>query len=92
MKEVRSIIDQTNSKMLKKVEQLEDNKGKDTRAIESFIFEMEQKFKEFEEAQSMKMVPNGMVNGIPLKEEMGGIGTKLDIVKQVFIFFGTKIL
>merc|ERR1719402_654504 len=31
----------------------------------------------------MKMVPNGMVNGIPLKEEMGGIGTKLDIVKQV---------
>lgn len=83
VKDVRNLIDQNHKKVSTQLNDITDNKGKEARALDTFKFELEQKFKDFEDRHASK-APNGLVNGMTsLKDELGGFGSKLDIVKQV---------
>ena len=78
IKKLSQEIDSTQSKLQKDVEMLIDSKSKAQRGLDDLKFELEQKMLEIKESQSNQQNQGGM----SLKDELGGVAGKTDIVKQ----------
>ena len=78
IKKLSNEIETSQTKLQKDVEMLIDSKSKTQRGLEDLKFELEQKMIELKESQSAQQNQSGM----SLKDELGGVAGKTDIVKQ----------
>ena len=86
IRNIQNKIEQNHLAVSTQLGDITDNKGRESRALETFKFELDQKFNDFEERHESTKMPNGMINGIPLKDELGGIGRVGKMAQNIKFF------